>query len=266
MRILHNYNKIIFTAIFAIMICFFSVRNVTAANVGDYVNFNVDQNYDATGRTQVPATLIKTTSSLYFYIETSWWNAQNQTQQTEILANLDNLSNEFTNKIYPTLTSAYGAEWNPGIDRDNKITLLFESMNNNLGGYFRSSDEYSKLQAPDSNEREMLYMPISQIASLQLKVFLAHEFVHLIAFNQKDRMQGVQEEVWLSEARSDYASTLLGYDDVYDGSNLQRRVQDFLNQPGDSLTEWLGTKYDYAVESLFIHYLVDHYEIGRAHV
>src|SRR5438477_12498789 len=103
----------------------------------------------------------------------------------------------------------------------------------------------------------MLYMPIMQIDSPQLKVFLAHEFVHLIVFNQKDRLQGVSEEVWLSEARSDYASTILGYDNTYEGSNLQRRVSDFLGQPNNSLTEWQGTKYDYAVETLFIHYLAD---------
>src|SRR5581483_252744 len=148
-----------------------------------------------------------------------------------------------------------------GADNDNKVTILFEPISDNLGGYFRSNDEYSKLQVPDSNEREMLYLPVDQIESSQLKVFLAHEFIHLIVFNQKERLRGVQEEVWLSEAYSDYASTILGYDDTYEGSNLQRRVHDFLEQPTDSLTEWQGTKYDYSIESLFTHYLVDHYGI-----
>lgn len=233
-----------------------------AQSVGDNVNFNVDQNYDAMGSSAAVATLIKSTSSLYFYVQKDWWDSQTLYKKNQILNELDALSVEFSNTIYPTLTSVYGSEAKPGVDGDPKITILFQSIKDGLGGYFRSADEYSKLQSPDSNQREMLYMPIAQIDSPQLKVFLAHEFTHVIVFNQKDKLQGVQEEVWLSEARSDYASTLLGYDDTYEGSNVQRRVEDFLDQPGDSLTEWQGTKYDYAVESVFMHYLVDHYGIN----
>ncbi len=247
----------IFLAI--MMAGFFIAPNVKAANVGDVVTFNVDPHYDASGNSQVKSTLVKTTFGLYFYVQTDWWNLQSPAQKADVLANFENLSSEFSNHIYPKLTSVYGFEWNPGIDRDSKITLFFGQTKNNLGGYFRSTDEYSKLQAPSSNEREMLYMPLAQIESNQLKGFLAHEFVHLIEFNQKTRLQGAQEEVWLSEARSDYASTILGYEDIYEGSNIQRRVQDFLSQPNDPLTEWQDTKYDYAVEDLFIHYLVDHY-------
>lgn len=232
-----------------------------AANVGDVVNFNVDQNFDVSARAQVPATLVKTTSSLYFYVETNWWNAQVPAKQTEMLTNLDNASTEFSNKIYPTLTSMFGTEWNPGIDGNNTITVLFHSIKENAGGYFRSADEYIKLQVPDSNEREMLYLSTIQIDSPRLPGFLAHEFVHLVTFNQKNRTQSVQEEVWLNEARADYVSTVLGYDDAYQGSNLERRVNDFLIEPSNSLTEWQNTKYDYAVENVFMHYLVDRYGI-----
>jgi len=38
------------------------------------------------------------------------------------------LSNEFDSTIYPKATALYGTEWNPGIDRDSKITLLFYQM------------------------------------------------------------------------------------------------------------------------------------------
>lgn len=255
-----NFKKFFFVIIFFLVLSYAS--NIKAVNVGDYINFNIDQSFDASARSQVTATLIKTTSNLYFYVEKSWWDSQVLAKKNEILADLDNLSDEFNNKIYPTLTSVFGSEFKPGVDGDNKITILFQSIKENLGGYFRSSDEYIKLQVPDSNEREMLYLPIAQIDNSQLKVFLAHEFVHLIAFNQKDRMEGVQEEIWLNEARSDYASTILGYDDSFEGSNLQRRVKDFLDEPNNSLTEWQDIKYDYAVENLFMHYLVDHYSIS----
>ncbi len=250
----------VFVAI--VFLVLFSAGNIKASNLGDSVNFNIDKNFDASTRSQVLAVLVKTSSNLYFYVEKNWWDSQVSAKQNEILSDLDNLSAEFDNKIYPTLTSVFGSEWKPGVDGDNKITILFHSIKENFGGYFRSSDEYIKLQVPDSNEREMLYLPVAQIDNSQLKVFLAHEFVHLITFNQKDRMQSVQEEVWLNEARADYASTIMGYDNAYEGSNLQRRVKDFLNSPSDSLTEWQETKYDYAVVNLFMHYLVDHYSIS----
>lgn len=252
--------KILFFAIALLMV--YSIPNAQAANEGGYVTFNVDRQYDVNERSQVQAVLAKTTSHFYFYVEKDWWDAQLPTAKSEMLTNLDFLSLEFSNHIYPTLTSVFGPEWKPGVDGDNKITILFHSMKENTGGYFRLADEYIKLQIPSSNEREMVYLPVSQINSTQLKVFLAHEFTHLIIFNQKDRLQNISEEVWLNEARADYASTILGYDDSYDGSNLQRRVGDFLNSPSDSLTEWQDTKYDYAIVNLFTHYLVDNYGIN----
>lgn len=232
-----------------------------AAIVGEVANFTIADNFDALARDRVAAELVKSTAGLYFYVEKSWWDAQPPARQSEILSNFDALAGEFDNHIYPTLTSVYGSEWKPGVDSDSKITVLFHAMKEGAAGYFRSADEYIKLQLPTSNEREMVYLSLANITSSQLKVFLAHEFTHLIEFNQKERLYGAKEEVWLSEARADFSSTILGYDSVYEGSNLQRRVRDFLNSPSDSLTEWRESKYDYAVVSVFMHYLVDHYGI-----
>ncbi|OGZ64518.1 MAG: hypothetical protein A2402_03780 [Candidatus Staskawiczbacteria bacterium RIFOXYC1_FULL_37_43] len=239
----------------------FSVQGAFAANFSDVVNFNVEESFDASGRERVEATLVKTTNKLYFYVEKSWWDSQPHAKQDQILSNLNNLSQEFDNKIYPVLTSVFGSEWKPGVDGDSRITVLFEAMNSNEGGYFRTADEYIKLQIPASNEREMVYLALDRIDDPRLKVFLAHEFMHLITFNQKNKIFGADEEVWLNEARADYSSTILGYDDVYSGSNLQQRVKDFIENPSDSITEWTGTKYDYANVSLFMHYVLDHYGI-----
>lgn len=252
--------KIVFIIIISCIL--FTAQGVSAIGFGENINFNIDKNFDASARSQITATLIKTTSKLYFYIEKSWWDLQPRAKQTEILNNLDTLSQEFEKKIYPTLTSVFGSEWKPGVDGDEKITILFQSLREGAGGYFREADEYLKLQITDSNEREMLYLPISQIDNSQIKAFLAHEFVHLITFNQKNRTFDVQEEIWLNEARADYSSNILGYDSQYQGSNLQKRVQAFLEKPSDSLTEWQETKYDYGSVSLFTHYLIDHYGIN----
>ncbi|OGZ67017.1 MAG: hypothetical protein A3D34_01320 [Candidatus Staskawiczbacteria bacterium RIFCSPHIGHO2_02_FULL_33_16] len=248
------------TILFAGLLYGFGAKAVA---VGDFVNFQVDEEFEKDANSQVQAVLIKTSPNLYFYIEKKWWDAQVLAKQDEILTNLNSLSLEFDNNIYPTLTSVFGTEWKPGVDGDNKITILLHSMKEGIGGYFRSTDEYLKLQVPNSNEKEMIYLPISQIENnYKLKIFLAHEFVHLITFNQKDRILGVSEEVWLNEARAEYAITVLGYNNSYIGSNLQLRVKDFLEKPSDSVVEWQNGKYDYAVINLFMNYLVDHYGIN----
>lgn len=234
-----------------------------AADVGDVVNFNVDAAFEKNENEQVKAVLVKISPSLYFYLDKTWWDGQVPAKQQEILGNLENLSAEFSNKIYPTLTSVFGTEWRPGVDGDSKITILLHEMKENYGGYYRSTDEYVKIQVPSSNEREMVFLPLTQIDNPgKLKVFLAHEFVHMITFNQKDRLRGVQEDVWLNEARAEYGVHIMGYNTAYDGSNLQARVADFLQRPSDSLTEWSGTKYDYGVVNVFMQYLVDHYGVN----
>jgi len=253
------FQKIIFAVIGLVFLSL--AGNTKAANVGDIVNFNVDKGFDASGRTQVSSILVKTETNLYFYVDKIWWDSQTPPKQSEILTDLDNLSGEFDSNIYPTLTSTFGSEWNPGIDKDPKITVLFEPMNSTEGGYFREADEYDKLQLPDSNMREMLYMSVSNIDNPNDKIILGHEFTHLITFNQKNKIFGVEEDTWLNEARADYSSTILGYDSSYESSNLQQRVKDFVDNPSDSITDWSGTKYDYASVDLFTHYLVDHYGI-----
>lgn len=260
MKFFNKLHKIII--VFAVLFLLSPASKAGAVGFGEAGNFNVDKNFDASARSQVTATLVKTTNNLYFYIEKSWWDVQLQARQAEILYNLDNLSREFDGKIYPILTSVFGPEWRPGVDGDSRITVLFEAMNSTEGGYFRTTDEYIKLQLPDSNEREMIYLSLDHFGDTQLKIFLAHEFTHLITFNQKNKIFGVEDDTWLNEARADYSSTILGYDDKYEGSNLQRRVGDFIENPSDSITEWTGAKYDYASVSLFMHYLVDHYSVG----
>lgn len=255
-----NYKKYILLAT-AFLALFFAVT-AGAENTNNIETFNVDKNFDASGRSQLMAILVKNTKNIYFYVEKSWWDIQPQDKRNEALASLDVLNNEFDSKIYPTLTSVFGPEWKPGVDGDGKLTVLFQSINSSEGGYFREADEYIKLQLPNSNEREMVYLSLDHIADSQLKRVLAHELVHLITFNQKNRILEIEDDVWLNEARADYSSTILGYDSKYEGSNLQQRVGDFIQNPSDSITEWQGTKYDYASVSLFTHYLVDQYGIN----
>jgi len=252
-----NKLKIIFLAVIILAIPVL----VRADYTGQRTNFFVDPSYDLEKREQTSAILEKTSQRAYFYLDEKWWESLNYDQKGKIISSLDYLASEFDNKIYPTLTSTFGSEPRPGIDNDERITILIHPMREDAGGYYNTGDVYPKLQNPKSNEREMVYLNSQFISSPDAKSFLAHEFVHLITINQKDLLRKVSEETWLNEARADYAPTLLGYDDVFEGSNLQRRVRNFLEKPTDSLTEWRNEKADYGVVNLFIQYLVDHYGI-----
>jgi len=224
--------------------------------------FNVDPSYDYLGRSKVSTFLYQIGANAYFYIEDDYYRKLD-IEKIKIFSDaVQNLSQEFDANIYPKLRSAFGSEWKPGIDNDERITVLITQIKGDAGGYFNSGDEYSILQSSNSNQREMVYLNANYITSPLVKVFLAHEFTHLISFNQKDKIQGITEEIWLNEMRSESAPRILGYDDDYDNSNLSRRIKSFLQKPQDPLTEWKNETLDYGTINLFMQYLIDHYGVG----
>lgn len=249
--------KIIFIGIIFLSFPLFAF----ADSLGQRTDFYVDSLYDLSGRSEISATLRITTLKLYFYIDDDWWTSLDYQGKQEVESSLRALDAEFYYKIYPILTSNFGSEWKPGIDKDEKVTVLIHSMKKEARGYFNSGDEYSKFENPKSNEREMVYLNTNSINDPLAKSFLAHEFVHLITFNQKEKKYGMEEEVWLNEARAEYTPTLLGYDSKFEGSNLEKRVKTFLSNPSDSVTEWQGEESDYGALNLFTQYLVEKFGI-----
>ena len=253
--------KIIFIAIFVFggLIFFQNARAAVSGNLGESVFFVVDQKYDLSGRNQVQATLRKIGQRAYFYTENNYFNSLNSVQQNNFLNAQNSLADEFDNVIYPKLTEFYGSEWNPGIDNNSRITFLFTPMADDAGGYFRTNDEFLVSEMADSNEREMIYFNAKHAANNRAKALIAHEFQHLINFNQKNKILNIDDEVWLNEMRSEYAPTVVGYDDVYDGSNISYREKHFLATPGDPLAEWKNVSEDYGVINFFAQYLADNY-------
>lgn len=230
-----------------------------AFEVGDKVNFFIDSSYDYNNRIQVSATLRRISENVYFYIEDDYWNILSANQQNSYLDTLNGVARNFDITTYSALHYVFGSEWKPGIDNDNRITILLTHLKSTAGGYFNSKDETSVDSEPTSNEREMLYINATQINNSLIDSFVAHEFQHLISWNLKERTQGLIDDVWLNELRSEYAPTAAGYDSVYSGTNLERRVDDFLARPFDSLTEWQGDRFDYPSVNLFGHYLAEQF-------
>jgi len=223
------------------------------------VNFYVDSIYDWQNREQISATLMKESQYAYFYVEDEYWNALSESQQILYMDYLSIVARDFDNTTYDSVRYIFGSEWKPGIDNDDKITILLTRLKNTAGGYFNEKDEFSISEVATSNEKEMIYVNATQIVSPLINSFIAHEFQHLINWNIKQKEQLIREEIWLNELRSEYAPTVAGYDNEYVNTNLERRVDDFLANPFDSLTEWVGSRYDYPCVNLFAQYLADQF-------
>ena len=232
--------------------------NAFADNLGAKADFIVDKSYDRLGRDVASATLLKIGVNAYYYVDDAHWNILSEFKKNNLMTRLDVLSREFDENIYPKETAFWGFEPNPGIDKDSRVTIFFEDLNKDSGGYFDPTNLFPKSTLADSNEREMIVVSISALGEDFEKTFVTHEFQHLISFNQKELMHRVEEDVWLNELRSEYSSAVTGYDSELD-SGLKRRIQLFLEKPSDSLTEWPNTPYDYAEVSLFGRYLADQY-------
>ncbi len=242
--------------IFSVFLFFLIAPNNTLAAVSE---FNIDSSYDYIGRSKISAFLYQIGSNAFFYVEDGFYQNLDTEKKQAFADAVRNLSQEFDGVIYPKLTETYGSEQKPGIDKDEKITVLITRIKEDAAGYFNEGDEYPKNQVPTSNEREMIYISASYITSPLAKIFLAHEFTHLITFNQKTVKYGQTEETWLNEGRAEAASTILGYDTDYANSNLLKRISDFSQKPKDPLTEWKDLSTDYGVVDMFIQYLLDHY-------
>jgi len=230
----------------------------------DTVIFNVDSSYHWRGSERVTATEQYTGLRARWYVSDQYWHGLGPRGRAALLADVQNLADEFDAVIYPKLRDIFGSENIPGVDGDPKITILLTRMIQDAGGYLREQDGFPKEKISISNQREMINLNVLHIDKQRAKSFLAHEFQHLITLNQKILQRGVQEEVWLNELRSEIAPTILGYDnlDVYEGSNLEARVQAFLKEPSDAILDWENEIKDYASISLFGQYVLDHY--GRS--
>ena len=151
--------------------------------LGQQAVFNIEASYDLFQRSTLSATLLRISPTAYWYVDTKFWEGLTPEQQIEINQSLSLLAEEFETNIYSKLTRTFGSEWSPGIDKDTRITILMHQMQKTTGGYGDTADEYPKVQIPESNEREMIYLNSRSINSANIKSFLVHEFMHLITFN-----------------------------------------------------------------------------------
>ncbi len=245
--------------VFSVFVSFVLAFGASADTIGQDQSFFISPTYDAQMRPSVMATLRYVSDRAYFYVGDDYWNSVSQDLRNQILDQTKSLAQEFDNRIYPLETSFFGSEPNPGIDNDPRLTILLAPLIDNAGGYFDTSNEFLRQDFAQSNQREIIYLNIGQLNNqIKMKSFLAHEFQHLISFNQKEKLRQINEDTWLNELRSEYAPTLLGYNELFSGSNLERRLASFLSDSYDSLTEWKNLPADYGQIAMFGEYVAEH--------
>jgi hypothetical protein len=164
--------------------------------VGDSAPFNI-LNMDNNQNYIINAVMRYATPHVYFWVEEGV-NARDR--------DIKQLVDRFENQTYPTDREFFGEEWSPGIDGDVHLYILFaRRLGSNVGGYYGSTDEFSRLAAPYSNEHEMFYVNADgqSLSSDFIGGVLAHEFQHMIEWNN-DR----NEESWMSEGSAELAAFL----------------------------------------------------------
>lgn len=212
--------------------------------VGDRETFWVT-NVDTTENFQVEAVLRYVTDNAYFWIEDGV--SYNE-------AALRRLAETFDDQIIPTNREFFGTEWNPGVDNDPRLFVLYtRGAGSNIAGYFSSADSVHPLAHQYSNAHEMFILSADNTGFEEEFTYgvLAHEFQHMIHW-YRDR----NEETWLNEGFSELAAFLNGYDpggfDYIFSGNPDHQLNDW---PTDSSAT---TPY-YGASFLFVTYFLERF-------
>ncbi len=252
-----RYKVIIIFCVLIFLVPFFSVRGSFFPEK-DY--FFIEPSFDKRSRGRTEGELVLVTNYIYFYIESSLWEKFDEQEKREYRSIMYSAGNDFERNTYPWVLNNFGRMPSHDIvGGRERMAGFFHSMTDGSGGYFRKGDQYSKYQYPRSNEGNILYLNASLIEDDNLGGYIAHEYVHLVTFNEKTWDYQIEEEIWLDELRAEMIISILGYDDTYEGSNLEERKRTFLRSPSTSLTQWKEEIEDYGVVNIFGQYLLDHY-------
>lgn len=211
--------------------------------VGDTEQFWIT-NSDTASHSQITARLVYITPHSYFWVQEG-----TQYDEGEVQALMDT----FENEIYPTNREFFGEEFNPGIDDDPHIYVIYASgLGRNVAGYFNSSDSFHPLVKEFSNAHETYMLSTTQdLADEFTYGVLAHEFVHMIQF-PSDR----NDVSWISEGFADVGMLLNGY-------SVGGHDWAYTLDPDLQLTTWGDSASDngprYGQSFLFLTYFLDRF-------
>jgi immune inhibitor A len=212
--------------------------------VGDKEVFNVTN--VATNRNYtITATLVLALEHVLVYVEDG----------VELdLQDLEASARQFNDEIYPRNRELFGSEWSPGVDGDPRLTILNARIEG-AGGYFSGSDEVPRSVNRFSNEREMFYINTDDRVpgTDSYGDVLAHEFQHMIQWNESER-----PTTWTNEGLSQLAEELNGFEE-----SVISVAPSYLADPDLQLTTWADNPQEaiphYGASYLFMTYFYEQY-------
>jgi len=138
-------------------------------------------------------------------------------------------ASRFDDVIHPEVTGAFGAT--SDLDANGRVIILFTPAVNRLtplgssgfiGGYFFGNDLLPGTNNPNSNGGEIFFSLVPDSAGVHgpprsksdvlsvVPAVLAHEFQHMVHFNQRYLgLDGGEEALWLSEALAQMAEEIV---------------------------------------------------------
>jgi hypothetical protein len=181
----------------------------------------------------------------YFFVEDGY--------ESNVSTNLSGYATAF-DSIYSVNHDKFGEE--NDVDGNGKVVVLFSHyITQGVLGYFYSIDKYPKSTYTYSNTSDIFYITAdTQYQGDYVLGTLAHEFQHMIYFDQHYNRSVPSTYAWLNEALSQAAEYYNGYT-----SNHLAWIRSFLTSdwPSLSLTYWTSDNYGYG--AVFIRYLIDQY-------
>jgi hypothetical protein len=252
----------------------------------------------------ITATLKEVTDHAYFWVADDSTTADGKASSTFdpttplFQTKIDLLADAFEAVVHPEVTSIYGYEYggepggNGGVDGDQHISIFVYDIDFDGGtsssyvaGYFRPYDEEAAATTINtanttvsyaSNGREIFYLDAWALEQYPWTIVstLAHEYQHMINWNQVKYGTRKAASTWLNEFRSLAAEDLLApafskfsetaysgldpYDFYLDGPGYW--VSTFNGSyPGGGMEIWNYTLYDYAYASVVAAYLLRSY-------
>jgi len=225
--------------------------------IGDIKTFFTRKNVlGDDGFVSFDAMLVSETNLIEVWVDTTEWNVN------VVQSDIDNLVNSFENEtpsgsidpnqgILAIELEYMGSP--PDIDGNGKVIILILDINDDfdavsnpsfVAGYFDQADQLEKSHRQASgNFGDILYIDSNpgKLGSSLILSTAAHELQHLINFNY-DR----NEDSWLNEGLSEYATFLTGYS----GRGFGR----FLSQTNRGLLTWNNFIEDYSRVGLWVTY------------
>jgi immune inhibitor A len=201
-------------------------------------------NVDTAQTFQITATLQHVGEHAYFWIEDGISHNEKD---------LHDLMEIFDTQIYPANRRLFGSEWNPGVDGDPRLYMVYvRGIGRTVAGYYSSADQYHPLAHKYSNGHEMFFLSADNLTLKGPGIYsvIAHEFQHMIHWHH-DR----NEETWINEGLSELASFINGYPSGHE--------QSYVTNPNIQLNDWPVSpgqaSAHYGASFLFFTYILDRF-------